>query len=103
MQMKTLIIAVAASIVALMAFPPMIYAGEYYVIRNGWGDMAITNGVPLNEWTVQSGPYVSVDAAERATGTGEGSDGRYNYHRFFVYPEVAPRRAGQIPFVHLTP
>ena len=102
-RMKKLVIAVAATIVAVMAAPPLIYAHGYYVIRDRRGEMAVTNGVPMYGWEVQSGPYASEDQAERATGTGTGTMWHYNAHRYFKYPIVAPKRRGQLPIEEVTP
>ncbi|MGB6064499.1 MAG: hypothetical protein WBG50_06800 [Desulfomonilaceae bacterium] len=101
--MKTLIIAVAVAIVAVMAVPPLIYAHGYYVIRDRRGEMAVTNGAPVYGWQVESGPYATEDAAERATGTGTGTEWHYNAHRYFTYPTVVPRRPGQLPVEEVTP
>ncbi len=108
--MKKLIIAVAAATVTLqVVLPMMAYAGEFYVIRDEYGNMAVTNGLPVYEWSIQSGPYSSIDAAQRATGTGKGFPWIGPESRVAPdfansqFPQVVPRRPGQSAIVDLTP
>ena len=110
--MKTLFVAVVAVVAALMVVPPTTYADNYYVIRNPEGDMGVTNGLPLYDWFVQSGPYPSIDSAERATGVGTGGPNFLEYYNSrlgsgasydFQYPQAIARRPGQIPIVKAMP
>ncbi|MGB6064673.1 MAG: hypothetical protein WBG50_07670 [Desulfomonilaceae bacterium] len=101
--MKTLGAVVLTIAAALIAVPPVVYAHGYYVISDYRGHKAVTNGVPHYGWYIESGPYRSADAAERATGAGDGPEWQYNVHRYFTFPVVTPRRPGQIPLVEPTP
>jgi hypothetical protein len=101
--MKKLITAIAVIVVALMVVPPAIYASEYYVIRDKAGHTAVTNGLPGYGWILQSGPYATVDSAQRATGTGVGTSWSDTRLRAFNFPQVVPRSPGQSIFAELTP
>ncbi len=96
--MKNLVISVAAIIVAFVVISSTVYAGQYYVIRDRAGEMAVTNGTPHYGWLVESGPYATCDAAERATGQGMGCDWHYNSERYFTYPQVSAKGRYQGPF-----
>lgn len=101
--MVKLTIAVAATIAICMVVPATTYADRFFVIRDQNGQTAVTDGLPGYGWSVQSGPYASIDAAERATGTGTGSSWVFNHHRSRNFPQVLPRRQGQAPVTELTP
>jgi hypothetical protein len=102
--MNKLIIAVVAVAVGIMlVVPPTTYADEFYVIRDQNGQTAVTNGLPGYGWSVQSGPYFTVDAAQRATGTGMGSSWVYNRHRSLNFPQIVPKSPDQSPMAELTP
>jgi hypothetical protein len=106
--MKKLIVSVAALAVALVILPMMVHADDFYVIRDQYGHLAVTNGRPVYGWFTQSGPYSSIDVAQRATGTGTPPQaGYYNLldadYQNFWFPQVVPRRPGQAPVVYLTP
>ncbi len=101
--MKRLVIAIVTVAVALTVVPPLIYAEQFYVIRDRWGETAVTNGTPdYGQWSVESGPYATMDQAERATGTGMGNVWGTNIHRYINYPQVH-RKSGKAPVVDITP
>ncbi len=92
--MNKLGIAMVALAVALLVVPPVINAEEFFVIRNQMGQTAVTNGSPGYGWSLDQGPFATVDAAQRAAGTGTGAqwDGVFNSGRQVDLPtQVIPR------------
>ncbi len=45
-------------------------AADYYVFKNQHGQTLVLGSVPSTAWTRIDGPYATMDAAERASGTG---------------------------------
>lgn len=101
--MNKLVITLAVIMGTLMVIPVITHADEYYVIRDQAGQMAVTDGAPGYGWFVQSGPYATIDAAERATGTGTGNFWLHMQQRPLNFPQVVPRYSGQAPMAQLTP
>ncbi len=99
--MKKLVIAIAVMMGVVMVTPVITYADQFFVIRDKEGQTAVTDGSPGYGWIVQSGPYASIDMAERATGTGTGLITMLR--KPFDFPEAVPRYRGQSPMAELTP
>ena len=101
---KSIIAAAVVLIATFLIVPATTFADQYFVIRDQTGHTAVTNGLPGYGWSVQSGPYYSIDAAERSTGTGTGNQwvGR-NRGPTLSFPRVVPKYRGQFPVVESTP
>lgn len=68
-KMKALQFFVIATMLASFALVTAASA-DYYVVRNQHGSSAVVDGLPGYGWSITFGPYASVDAAQRAMGTG---------------------------------
>jgi len=73
--MNKLGLALVAVIAAIVMVAPSIYAANYCVVRNAFGQTGITSGVPQNGWSrVLAWDCTStLDAAIRQAGTGSAS------------------------------
>jgi hypothetical protein len=65
---KTLLIIMLAVITASMAGVAM--AGNFYVVKNATGQVAVVDYATGPEWVKVDGPYGTADAAKRANGIG---------------------------------
>jgi hypothetical protein len=105
LTMNKLGIALVAIAVALSVVPPTIYAEEYFVIRNQMGQTAVTSGLPGYGWSIEQGPFATVDAAQRATGTGVGNqlDNVFLNGRQVDFPSQTIPRGSMGAFADTTP
>jgi len=96
-------LAVAVTALAVLLVAPTIYADEYYLIRDNTGQVAVTNALPGYGWSLAGGPFSTVDAAQRAMGTGiSGSLDTYKV-RIFNHPLTEPRFPRQDVFADIAP
>jgi hypothetical protein len=88
--MNKLSLALAALAFVLLVAPP-IYADQFFVIADQAGKYAVTNGLPSYGWITVAGPFATLDEAQRATGTGVGSVGVFNYGHPIDFASAIPR------------
>lgn len=94
-------VAITTALAVLLAAP--IYADEFFVIRDNTGQIAITDGLPGYGWSIQDGPFATVDSAQRAMGTGiSGSLDTYKV-RIFNHPLKEPKYPRQSVFSDISP
>jgi hypothetical protein len=101
--MKKLHFAVLATAFAVLLAAPAIHADEYYIVRDNTGQVAVTDGLPGYGWSIAGGPFSTVDAAQRAMGTGiSGSFDTYKV-RIFNHPLKEPKYPKQQVFTDIAP
>jgi hypothetical protein len=100
--MNKLSLALVAAALVLLVVPP-IYADQFFVIRSQAGASAVTNGLPGYGWTILAGPFATMDEAQRATGTGVGSVGIFNYGHPIDFARSVPRLPDQTSTAMNTP
>ncbi|MGO9121499.1 MAG: hypothetical protein ACLQPD_28305 [Desulfomonilaceae bacterium] len=73
---------------AVFAVPP-VFAATYCVINDRSGNIDVTAGIPVNEWSLVSpgACFSEIDAARRASGVGTGGP----ISSTDVSPDVMPR------------
>jgi hypothetical protein len=90
-----LVVAFVIMTLTLVIIAPPLQADEWNIIRDERGDTrAVTNGVPGTGWSVAEGPFSSLDAALRASGTGPNFQGIY-HKKPQNFPPVRPGKSGE--------
>ncbi|HMK33806.1 MAG TPA: hypothetical protein VK463_01980 [Desulfomonilaceae bacterium] len=83
----------AALVIATMVAPALSHA-DYYVIRDSYGQPAVTSGLPGYGWVIDQGPFATMDQAQRATGIGMGRLNVYQNNYPPNFPSVVPSKPG---------
>jgi hypothetical protein len=93
--MNILAVAFVAIALTLLAIVPPLQADEFYIVRDRNAQRAITNGQPQPGlgWSVAEGPFPTVDAAQRATGSG--ANPASMYRKAPNFPQVIPGKRGE--------